>query len=86
MSNKYYNGGSAFPVPMVAPEGDFMNVQSQGMTLRDWFAGQALCGLMAHHGVHDLSNDLPESAYTIADEMLEKRCDDKQNMAKEIKQ
>lgn len=33
MSN---NGGSAFP-----------NANSDGMTLRDWFAGQALAGYMA---------------------------------------
>lgn len=41
MSNNIDDGGRAFPVPNDA------NVNGQeGMTLRDWFAGQALAGFM----------------------------------------
>jgi len=39
--SSYSDGGAAFPCPHPsAPE--------QGMTLLDWFAGQALAGMMAH--------------------------------------
>ena len=77
MNNKYYNGGSAFPVPMVAPQGDFLNVKSEGMTLRDWFAGQALAGLLAHHGAHVISIKVADSAYAIANEMIILSCNTK---------
>lgn len=41
------DGGPAFPVPMVHYDGNFFNVTDTGMTLRDWFAGQALAGILA---------------------------------------
>ena len=43
MSSKK-NGGYAFPRAAVS---DFKNINDGGMTLRDWFAGQALAGMMA---------------------------------------
>jgi hypothetical protein len=39
-----------------------------GMSLRDWFAGQALSGLMAH--VRYSPRDAARQAYDIADAML----------------
>ena len=49
-----------------------------GMTLRDWFAGQALAGLLAHPRCRDvfdegLSECLAEEAYHIAGAMLAER-------------
>ena len=35
-------GGPAFPVPNDANVND-----QEGMSLRDWFAGQALCGILS---------------------------------------
>ncbi len=59
----------AFPVPMPGT-GEYCS----GMTLRDWFAGQALAGLMVPP--LSLSGD-PDSvatlAYQLADGMLEAR-------------
>lgn len=35
------NGGSAFPVPTDMSNGEAFYLATPGMTLRDWFAGQA---------------------------------------------
>ena len=59
------DGGSAFPVgqPYAAPA-------DRGMTLRDWFAGQALTGLIDRSIGADW---LAVTAYEIADEMMKAR-------------
>jgi hypothetical protein len=48
---------------------------SLGMSLRDWFAGQALNGLIASNDSEagDRLDDLPGYAYAIADEMMAAR-------------
>jgi hypothetical protein len=61
-------GGPAFPtIKWDAP---------QGMSLRDWFAGQALMGLIAGRN-YDMSTphvvDRAGDAYTIADAMIAER-------------
>lgn len=40
-----------------------------GMTLRDWFAGQALAGLIAHASGED-PHKAPSLAFKLADAML----------------
>lgn len=42
--SKVNNGGPAFPLLGEGPNAPCFN---EGMTLRDWFAGQALAGLVA---------------------------------------
>lgn len=73
------NGGTAFP-----SHGTMGEVNYEGMSLRDWFAGQAMLGMCANP---DLSKDafnkkIPPvivrfsfavSAYRMADAMLEER-------------
>ena len=71
MSTKPKDGGPAFPCA------DFkMDVLQTGMTLRDWFAGQALAGLRAlsddDAGGMDYSN-FAATAYKQADAMLAAR-------------
>jgi len=46
-----------------------------GMSLRDWFAGQALSGLVGGKGVVGATDakSLAKSAYSLADAMLEAR-------------
>lgn len=56
------DGGTAFPT----------YGYSQGMTLRDWFAGQSLAGLRAQLGSDD-TYDLGMIAYKDADNMLKAR-------------
>jgi len=46
--------------------------RQKGMTLRDWFAGQALVGLLSRPQVIN-SPDPCELAYDYADDMLERK-------------
>lgn len=74
--SKVNDGGPAFPV--VVPT-DFQFAED-GMTLRDWFAGQALTGLLAHQQedgsgfLHELGpGAAAHQAYRFADAMLRAR-------------
>ncbi len=44
-----------------------------GMTLRDWFAGQALAGMTADPGIVGQPNEIVKTAYEYADAMLAER-------------
>ena len=66
------DGGPAFPVKWHNGE------QQSGMTLRDWFAGQALAGLLANPGMIDTHNEsamqwVSSHAFHQADAMLVER-------------
>lgn len=66
------DGGPAFG------HGDHQHGGSAGMSLRDWFAGQALQGMLAHATRYRPRSEAPanwhdaiaEEAYEIADAML----------------
>ena len=60
------NGAPAFPVTAG------QTVYSHGMMLRDWFAGQALAGLLACGGSASWEQDAA-NAYAAADAMLAAR-------------
>lgn len=60
---------SAFPIVVMGPNG--LGCFSSGMTLRDWFAGQALAG-MNMEGAIPLEAYAAD-AYTVADAMLRRR-------------
>ncbi len=60
------DGGPAFPC-LVA-----RNAPNEGMSLRDYFAGQVLTGLVAFDGEHEM-NAFAQDAYAIADAMLRAR-------------
>ena len=75
------DGGPAFPVP-----GTEYNDRYPGMSLRDWFAGQALQGLTDTYPISFLEDDSTsghrasqicknraQAAYAIADAMLAAR-------------
>jgi hypothetical protein len=44
-----------------------------GMTLRDYFAGQALMGLVASTDLHGTFNDYARSSFQYADAMIAER-------------
>lgn len=61
-----------FAFPMAVP-GDCMTQPADGMTLRDWFAGQALTGWM-HDGLpRDRDDVVARECYAMADAMLAER-------------
>lgn len=49
MSTKIEDGGPAFP-SVLYKHYPVENSASDGMSLRDWYRGQALAGLCANHG------------------------------------
>jgi hypothetical protein len=61
---------NAFPIAIPAGcEG-----YEDGMTLRDYFAGQALAGITGDPSVEDMDqNEIARAAYLYADAMLEAR-------------
>lgn len=77
MTGERKDGGQAFPQPVTVGPNDDMYPAYPGMTLRDWFAGQALAGITGHketHGtVDEIGAAIANAAYGIADAMLAER-------------
>ena len=59
-----HNGGPAFPHEFAS---------EPGMSLRDWFAGQALAGIVSDHKIGASAPDGARWAYEYADAMLAER-------------
>lgn len=67
------NGGQAFPGPSFTSNG-MPNGHDMGMTLRDWFAGQALPGIIAQPNLEGHNPAVVAKwAYEYADAMLAAR-------------
>ena len=65
------DGGPAFPCDSYGiKNGRETTIPTNGMSLRDWFAGQALNGLMVSCPHSNVVGWAPKDAYTIADAML----------------
>ena len=73
MTPKKETGGSAFPmIGNIAYKSDWQT--EEGMTLRDWFAGMALQGLLVNYMPEMWTKHSVQSvAYSISDEMLKER-------------
>jgi hypothetical protein len=70
------DGGPAFPVPDTYHPNGQVQYGSCGMSLRDYFAGQAMQGFCAdptNHQVFNGHDDAADSAYQLADAMLAAR-------------
>ena len=76
-TTKRDDGGPAFPFAATDPSN--VPMQAPGMTLRDWFAGQALAPLLAdfdsRHGIPpgDFMRHCAVTAYRVADAMIAAR-------------
>jgi len=68
MSDPINNGGPAFPLYLPENEGNIRD----GMSLRDWFAGQALRAIASRNTDRFFLEDA-EEAYRFADAMLAAR-------------
>ena len=65
------DGGPAFPIPNATDmDGYVYAPEATGMSLRDWFAGQALAGLLTKLTDEELA---ASAAYLCADAMLKRR-------------
>jgi hypothetical protein len=80
MGEKKNDGGPAFPQPDLSgygmgPQEDENGMyQVAGMTLRDWFAGQYMAGVLGGEaGSHLRSDTLARDAYAYADAMIAER-------------
>ena len=73
--SKINTGGSAFPYSALMPSGPTMYADSEGMTLRDYFAAKALQGLLATdlNCAPEYVQAIADSAYVMADAMLKAR-------------
>lgn len=69
------DGGPAFPRRMFTayPHGGGQWTIEDGMSLRDWFAGQALAGVLANAKVDASNEKLAAASYLMADAMLAAR-------------
>lgn len=67
--SKHADGGPAFPTPWAAG-----TATEGGMTLRDWFAGQAMVGILSVAGPYGLAPyEISERSYRLADAMIKER-------------
>ena len=67
-----HDGGPAYPVPEEnrLSDGSYCN---EGMSLRDWFAGQVIASVKAWHPADKQGKSAAVIAYEIADAMLAAR-------------
>lgn len=64
----------AFPMPQGMKDNTFEgNDEQEGMTLRDWFAGQALISAKDLNPQPFTDENLAKAAYSMADAMLKER-------------
>lgn len=64
------DGGRAFPLESIQDGNQFV---AWGMSMRDYFAGQALAGMLANGSKADSPRNMAEFAFRCADAMLAER-------------
>lgn len=72
MSNPIDDGGPAFSVVFDSTPSQ-VTAWTKGMSLRDWFAGQALVAIMAARTITATESDIAKFSYEIADAMIAER-------------
>ncbi len=69
IQNNKMSGGPAFPVKPFSVDTCNWSAGSEGMTLRQWYAGKALVGLLSD-GYVDRPKALAASSFRVADAMI----------------
>ena len=77
MSDK--TGGPAFPYSALSPEGPHVYKDCEGMTLRDYFAAQIMCGMWANNSIQGSRDELAKGAYACADAIISERENEQRN-------
>ena len=70
MSATIDDGGPAFPRPVSFSKEGGTHRGTIGMSLRDYFAGQALAGILSSDNKPECDDRKAEWAYNLADSML----------------
>ena len=74
MSDSINNGGPAFPLPASTQPNGEHQWHEYGMSLRDYFAGQALAGLLTQLAEDEFGpGHFAKASYEMADAMLAAR-------------
>lgn len=73
MSQQIDDGGPAYPCEAYQCPQDTETTKYRGMSLRDWFAGQALAGLLADPNGSGDMDAITRGTYMLADKMLSAR-------------
>lgn len=71
-ARKHDDGGPAFSRPLSKTDGGDLDRGAIGMSIRDYFAGQAMALVLSQDGSR-IAGSLAEKAYEIADAMLAAR-------------
>ena len=70
---KIFDGGTTFPQPLFDSSGERVGY-SRGMSLRDWFAGKAMQGMLADPTVRpECMDKFASNCYAWADAMIAER-------------
>ncbi len=65
------DGGRVYPLVFTSCGSEFVNL---GLSIRDYFAAQAINGLVSEYGtIHFVDDEVATRAYSIADAMLAAR-------------
>ena len=69
------DGGPAFPVAIPSMPASTLDAARThpGLTMRDWFAGMAMSGMLADRNYNPATYLLAADAYALADAMIEER-------------
>ena len=78
MNDTPHDGGPAFPHPALADETFRPSYDMGGMSMRDWYAGQALAGLLASDPASNLEvpalySAIADATFKMADAMIAAR-------------
>ena len=73
MSAAINDGGPAFPDVQFTHNNGDTSFKNNGMTLRDYFAGQALAGMLADPDTTESPDVLARACYRCADAMIDAR-------------